>query len=103
MTTNIDAVNDEDVINKAYLDEKLLKINGHLSILENIYNEFLLNYSKQSVKENLIQRDVKTTIQKLYDEGLFHKFQNADKVLKDFLLTTRRRPDLSEQVKDDIQ
>ena len=34
ITTNFDAVNDEDVINKGYLEEKLLKINGHLSKLE---------------------------------------------------------------------
>ena len=34
ITTNFDAVNDEDVINKGFLDEKLLKINGHLSKLE---------------------------------------------------------------------
>ena len=35
LTTSIEAVNDENVINKAYLDEKFLKINGHLSLLEN--------------------------------------------------------------------
>ena len=34
ITTNFEAVDDEDVINKAYLDEKLIKINGHLSKLE---------------------------------------------------------------------
>ena len=41
-------------------------------------------------------------IQILYDKGLFDTFQNADKVLEDFLFTTRRRPDL-EKVNDDIQ
>ena len=47
---------------------------------------------------------MKTTIQILYDKGLFDKFQNADKVLEDFLFTTRRRGDLSEQINDtDIQ
>ena len=46
---------------------------------------------------------MKTTIQIVYDRGWFDNFQNADKVLKDFLFTTRRRPDLSEQVNDDIQ
>ena len=30
MSINFEAVDDEDVINKGYLDEKLLKINGHL-------------------------------------------------------------------------
>ena len=40
---------------------------------------------------------MKTTMQILYDKGLFDEFQNADKVLEDFLITTRRRPDLSEE------
>ena len=31
ITTIFEAVNDEDVINKGHLDEKLLKINGYLS------------------------------------------------------------------------
>ena len=96
VTTNFKAVNDEDVINKGYLDEKLLKINGHLSKLEKDFNEFELQYNKQSVEEILIQRAVKTTIQILYDKGLFDNFQNADKVLEDFLFVTRRRGDLSE-------
>ena len=96
VTTNFKAVNDEDVINKGYLDEKLLKINGHLSKLEKDFNEFELQYNKQSVEEILIQRAVKTTIQILYDKGLFDNFQNADEVLEDFLFVTRRRGDLSE-------
>ena len=96
LTTNFEAVDNSDVINKAYLDEKLLKINGHLSKLEKDFNEFKLQYNKQNVEEILIQRAVKTTIQILYDKGLFDNFQNADKVLEDFLFTTRRRGDLSE-------
>ena len=90
ITTTFKAVNDEDVINKGFLDEKLLKIDGHLSKLEKDFNEFKLQYNKQSVEEVLIQRAVKTTIQILYDKGLFDNFQNADKVLEDFLFTTRR-------------
>ena len=39
---------------------------------------------------------MKTTIQILYDKGLFDNYANADKVLEDFLVTTKRRPDLSE-------
>ena len=39
----------------------------------------------------------------LYDKGLFDSYANADKVLEDFLLTTRRREDFSEHVNDDIQ
>ena len=96
ITTTFEAVNDEDVINKGFLDEKLLKIDGHLSKLEKDFNEFKLQYNKQSVEEILIRRAVKTTIQILYDKGLFDNFQNADKVLEYFLFTTRRRGDLSE-------
>ena len=48
--TNFEAVDDEDVINKGYLDEKLLKINGHLSKLEKDYNEIKLQYNKQNVE-----------------------------------------------------
>ena len=67
-----------------------------MSKLEKDYNEFKKQYNKQSVEEISIQRAVKTTIQILYDKGLFDNFQNADKVLEDFLFVTRRRGDLSE-------
>ena len=90
--TNFEPVNNSDVMNKGYLDEKLLKINGHFSKLEKDYNE-----------DSLIQRAVKTTIQILYDKGLFDNYANAEKVLEDFLFTTRRRGELSEQVNDDVQ
>ena len=103
ITTNFEPIDNTDVINKGYLDEKLLKINGQLSKLEKDYNEFKLQYNKQSVEDILIQRAVKTTIQILYDKGLFDNYANADKVLEDFLLTTRRREDLSEQVNDIVQ
>ena len=97
ITTNFEPVDDSDVINKGYLDSKLIKIDGHLSKLEKDFNEFKLQYNKQNIEEILIQRAVKTTIQILYDKGLFDNFQNAEEVLKDFLFTTRRRPDLSEE------
>ena len=97
ITTDFEPIDNSDVINKGYLDEKLLKINGHLSKIEKDFNEFKLQYNKQSVEEILIQRAVKTTIQILYDKGLFDNYANADKVLEDFLFTTRRRPDLSEE------
>ena len=74
----------------------MIKVNGHLPKLEKDYNEYKLHYNKQNVEDILIQRAVKTTIQILYDKGLFDNFQNADKVLEDFLFTTRRRGDLSE-------
>ena len=97
LKTNFELVDDSDVINKGYFDSKLLKIDGHLSKLEKDYNEFKLQYNKQSVEDILVQRAVKTTIQILYDKGLIDKFQNADKILEDFLFTTRRRHDLSEE------
>ena len=96
VTTNFEAVDDEDVINKGYLDSKLLKIDAHLSKLEKDYNEVELQYNKQNVEDFLIQRAVKTTIQILYDKGLFDNYSNADKISEDFLFTTRRREDLSE-------
>ena len=79
----------------------MLKINSHLSKLEKDFNEFKLQYNKLNVEDILSQRAVKTTIQVLYDRALFDNFQNAEEVLKDFLFTTRRRPDL-EKVNDDI-
>ena len=96
ITTNFEAVDDKDVINKAYLDSKLLKIYGHLLKLEKDYNEFKLQYNKQNVEDILLHRAVKTTIQILYDRGLFDNYANADKVLEDVLFTTRRRGGLSE-------
>ena len=96
ITTNLKPVNNEDVINKGYLDSKLSKKDGHLSKLEKDFNEFKLQYNKQNVEEILVQRAVKTTIQILYDKGLFDNYANADKVLEDFLFVTRRRGDLSE-------
>ena len=99
ITTNFEPTDNTDVINKGYLDDKLLRINGYLSNLEKDYNEFKLQYNKQNVEDILFQRAVKTTIQILYDKGLFANYANADKVLEDFLFTTRRRPDLSEDKK----
>ena len=96
ITTNFEAVDNQDVINKGHLDSKLLKIDGHLSKLEKNYKEFKLQYNKENVEDILIQGAVKTTIQILYDKGLFDNYANADKVLEDFLFTTRRRGDLSE-------
>ena len=89
ITTKFEPIDNSDVINKGYSDDKLIKINGHLSNLEKDYNEFKLDYEKQDVLDVLIQRAVKTTIQILYDKGLFDSYANADKVLEDFLFTTR--------------
>ena len=103
LTTNFELSNNEDVINKGYLDKKLLNINGHLSKVEKDFNEFEEQYNKQSVEEILIQRAVKTTIQILYDRGLFDNFQNADKVLEEFLFTIRRRGGISDEVNVIVQ
>ena len=42
LTRNFEPNDNEDVINKGYLDSKLLKKVGHLSKLEKDYNEFKL-------------------------------------------------------------
>ena len=96
ITTNFKPSNDEDVI------KKLSKIEAHLSLLEEDYNECKTLSNKHFTEEVLIQTVVKTTIQILYDKGLFDKVPNADKVLKGFLLVERRRFDLDE-VNDVIQ
>ena len=102
LKTNFEPVDNEDVINKADLDEKLSKIFGHLSFLEKDYNEFNLQYNKQSEEDILDQRALTTTIQIFYDKGLFYNYASADKVLEDFLLTTKRRGDL-EEINDNVQ
>ena len=76
--TDFEPTDNLDVITEGYLDEK--KINGHISYAENDYNEFKLQYNKQSL-EILIRGAVKTTIQFFYDRGLFDNYANADKVL----------------------
>ena len=86
ITTNFEAVDNEDVIKKAYLDSKLLKIDGHISKLEKDYNELKLQYNKQIVEDILNQRAVKTTIQILYDKGLFDNYANADKSFRSFFI-----------------
>ena len=62
-TTYFEPTDESDVINKAYLDKKLKKIDGHISYREEDYNDFKSQYNKQSVEDSLIQRVVKTTIQ----------------------------------------
>ena len=103
ITTNFEAVDDEDAINKDYLDEKLKKIDWHIAYIEKDYNEYNLKNNKQSAEDILILRAVRTTIKIFYDKSFFDNYSNADKVLEDFLYITRRRPDLSQQVNDDIQ
>ena len=59
ITTNFEPIGDSDVINKAYLDEKLKKIDGHIYYIEKNYNEFKLKYNKQSVEDILIKEPLK--------------------------------------------
>ena len=66
--TNFEASDCSDVINKTYIEDNLLKIDGHLSIPEKDYNEIFLHYKKPTVEGILIQRAVKTTIRILYDK-----------------------------------
>ena len=101
--TKLEPNEDSDVINKSYLDEKFKKIDGHISYIEKNYNEFKLQYNKQSVEEVFVQRAVKTTIQILYDKDLFDVYANAEKVLEDLLFTTRHRGDLEKVNYDVVQ
>ena len=68
----------------------MLNINAHISLLDKDYNELKLQYNKQSGEEFIIQRAVKTTIQRLYDKGSFDIYSNADENLEHFFFTTRR-------------
>ena len=78
-------------------NNKLKTLDAHSSHIKKDYNRFKLQYNKQSVEEISIHRAVKTTIQIHYDKGVSDKFQKADKVFKDFFMTTRRRPDLEKK------
>ena len=87
LKTNFEPTDESHLINKAYLDGKLLKIksnDGQIKLLEKHYNEFKLQYNKKHVQVVLVQRAVKTTLQKIFDKSLIDGFFNADKVLKDF-------------------
>ena len=57
-------------------------MNDQISYLEKDYNEFKL-INKEYL---LIGRAVGTTVQILYDKGLFDNYANAIQVLKDCLL-----------------
>ena len=51
ITANCEPTDDSDVVNKNYVDEKLKKMNGHISYIEKGYNEFKLQYNKQNVED----------------------------------------------------
>ena len=54
------------------------------------------------MEEVLIQKAVKTTIQILYDKGLFDNDESTMEVSKIFPFVVRHRPDL-EEVNDVVQ
>ena len=45
-TTNFEPTDDSDVINKSYLDDKLKKIDGHISYIEKDYSEIKKQYNR---------------------------------------------------------
>ena len=59
-----------------------------------------MHNKKQSKKESLIEQAVKTTIQLLYNKGLFDNYDNVDELKKKILRTETRRPIL-EKLNDD--
>ena len=73
-----------------YLLTEISNVEGHISFIEKNYIE-----SRDLERFNegvLIEKAVKTTIQILYDKGLFDNYNNADEALKDYQLIERRRP-----------
>ena len=96
ITTKFEAVNDEYVINKEFLDTKLAEVKGQIPYIEKHFNEF--RDHERHNEDVSIERGVKTTIQILYDKGFFHKYNNADEKFKGYLLfdevNERHRPDL---------
>ena len=79
--------------------KKLSKKRSLINTKKKGYNEYKLQYNKQSIEENLIQRSVKKTIQIRYDKSFFDRFP---KVLNDFLFVERRELHL-EKVNDVVQ
>ena len=51
ITRTFEAVDDKDVINKAYLERKLKNTDAHISYIEKDYKEFILQYNKQSEED----------------------------------------------------
>ena len=79
--TNFEHYNKDDVVNKAYLDTKISKTQGHLSLKEKDYNEFKLLNGKR-FEEFSIEMVVKAIIQLLYDKRFSDKNDDADEVIK---------------------
>ena len=88
----------ENVINKVCLDENLQELETLVSYKEKDCNEFELHNNKQSLEDLQYERTVGTSIQSLYDKGLFDKYSNGNayEVLKYYLLNERGRNGLEE-------
>ena len=84
ITTNFEPSNDEDLMNKAYLDKNSSEIEGHVTFTGKEFNDFKFLSNKQSTEEVLIQKAVKAIIQTLFDKGLFHTYDKTDEVIKCF-------------------
>ena len=96
ITTKIETVNYEDVLNNGYPDTKINKIESPVPFIKKDYIEFKLCNDKQS-EEVLSEKAMETTIQKLYGRAFFfYNFVILDEVLEDYLHIERRRPDLIE-------
>ena len=54
ITTDFEPVNNGDVINKIYLDEKFKKTDGYFSFIVNDYNEFKLENSSIELEKNKV-------------------------------------------------
>ena len=96
---NFELSNGEDNVNETYLNAKIADVNGHISYIEKVSNEFKWRSKKHSEEEILIGKAVKTTVQLLHDPGLVDKYDKADKLLKEHFLkevNERRRPNLDE-------
>ena len=86
ITTSFEPSNDENVLNRTYLDTKLSNIGCHILFIQKSYNEFAyLERSNKQSGEFLIESAVKSTLQILYDKGSFENCHNAVEVLKDYL------------------
>ena len=95
ITTNFEPHNNEDVVSKSYLDTEISKKGGRVSFREKNYNELMLHSDEKNQSENvLLEKTVKTTIQILYDKGLFDKDHYANEVLK-YLLKVTKNVDLN--------
>ena len=85
--TNFEPSKNEDVVNKARTGTKLSELNRHISYIEEHEKEDKLHSEKnQSEDEVSIQWAMKTTIQIQHDQGLIDDYDNADEVLKRYLL-----------------